>query len=136
MKVLNFNFSPKHLFTARGSDYLRSLEFLFLCYRAGQTVTSVCVMPAQLCKHIFFSTLFTERQAVSQGQFRKQITVPSMWGYVFETTIFSARTGDSLAEYILKSACICQYMEIRRNLPVYTDEKKKIPSKSVRTLKW
>lgn len=102
MKALNFNFSPNHLFTARGSHYLRSLKFLFLCYRTGQTVISICSMPGQLCKHLFFSTSFTERQPVSQGQFRKQVTVPSMWGYVFETTIFIVHIDNNLAEYILK----------------------------------
>lgn len=59
-------------------------------------------MPGQLCRLFFSSLCFVHKKTEGQGTFRKQVTVPSMWGYVFETTIFSVYVGNNLAEYILE----------------------------------
>lgn len=96
MKVLNFNFSPKHLFTAKVSDYLRSLKFLFLCYGIGQTVTSVCVIPGQLCKHLFLSALFTERREVKVSLESKSLLL-QCGVMCLKPLIFSVYIGHNLA---------------------------------------
>lgn len=138
MKVLNFNFGPKHLSTVKESDCLRSLKFLFLCYRTGQTVSCLCVSLGQLCKHLFF--LYFVHKEWQQVK----VSVPFMRSYVFEITVFffffffsPVHLGKNFTEYILdvlvfvgtwKYWQICQCMKILR--------KKKFLLKSARILKW